>query len=98
MKDESKIVLTTSEQIMNLYIKLDMLLDVYKDLLNNFQPKEPEEYLTRHEVAEMFKIDISSVHNWVKRGKLKSYGVPGSGRVYFKRTELEKVLIQINEM
>ncbi|WP_242131349.1 helix-turn-helix domain-containing protein [Aestuariivivens marinum] len=65
------------------------------DLKKNFQPKEPEEYLTRHEVAEMFKIDISSVHNWTKRGKIVSYGVPGSGRVYYKRSELEKLLIQI---
>ena len=67
------------------------------DLSKNFQPKFPEEYITRNEVAEMFKIDLSSVHNWTKRGKIKSYGVTGSGRIYYKRSELEKVLIQINK-
>jgi Helix-turn-helix domain len=67
------------------------------DLTKNFKPKEPEEYITRNEVAEMFKIDLSSVHNWTKRGKINSYGVLGSGRIYYKRSELEKVLFQINK-
>lgn len=67
-----------------------------EDLKKNFQPKVPEELVTRNEVAEMFKIDLSSVHNWTKKGKLKSYGVSGSGRIYYKRGELEKVLIEIN--
>ena len=83
----------TPEQIQDAII--DGVNSKLEDLKKNFQPKEPEEYLTRHEVAQMFKIDISSVHNWTKKGKLKSYGVPGSGRVYYKRSEIEKVLIQL---
>lgn len=69
-----------------------------EDLKKNFQPKEPEELLTRNEVAEMFKIDLSSVHNWTKKGKLKSYGISGSARVYYKRTEINQLLIQINKV
>lgn len=67
------------------------------DLKKNFQPKEPEELLTRNEVAELFKIDLSSVHNWTKRGKLKSYGVSGSARVYYKRSQINQLLIQLNK-
>lgn len=66
-------------------------------LKDNFQPKEPEELLTRNEVADLFKIDLSSVHNWTKKGKLKSYGISGSARVYYKRSEINKLLIQINK-
>ena len=46
----------------------------------NFQPKEANEYLTRNEVAELVKVDLSTVHNWTKRGKLKSFGI--GSRVY----------------
>lgn len=69
-----------------------------EDLKKNFQPKEPEELLTRTEVAKMFKIDLSSVHGWTRKGKLKSYGISGSARVYYKRSEINQLLIQTNKM
>lgn len=62
-------------------------------LKSNFEPKTPIELLSRREVAELLKIDLSTVHNWVKKGKLKSYGI--GGRVYFKRTEIESALIEL---
>jgi len=61
----------------------------------NFQPKEPTEYLTRNEVKELLKVDLSTVHNWTKKGKLKSYGI--GNRVYYKRHEVEKTLIPLNQ-
>jgi len=84
----------TPEQLQDAIISgINSKLD---DLKQNFKPKEPEELLKRTEVAEMFKIDLSSVHNWTKSGKIKSYGISGSSRVYYKRQEIEKLLIQIN--
>ena len=65
------------------------------DLKKNFQPKEPNEYLTRQEVAEMLKIDLSTVHNWSKNGKLNPYGI--GNRVYYKRDEVEKAIVQLNK-
>ena len=59
-----------------------------------FQPKEPTEYLTRNEVAKLLKVDLSTVHNWTKKGKIKAYGL--GNRVYYKRHELNQSLIQIN--
>ena len=64
-----------------------------EQLKKDFQPKTPSEYLTRNEVAEMLKIDLSSVHNWTKKGKLISYGI--GGRVYYKRHEIEQAIIQL---
>ncbi len=61
-------------------------------LIKHFQPKEPTEYLTRHEVAKLFKIDISTVHNWTRTGKLTSYNLVG--RVYYKRCEIEDAMIK----
>ena len=56
----------------------------------NFRPEKEEEYLTRQEVAKILKVDISTVHNWTKSGKLKPYGI--GARIYFLRSEIEKCL------
>lgn len=64
-----------------------------EQLKKDFQPKQSAEFLTRQEVAQLLKIDISTVHNWTKRGKLKSYGMVG--RVYYRRDEVEAALIEL---
>jgi hypothetical protein len=66
-----------------------------EDLKKTFQPKEPTEYLTRNDVAEMLQIDLSSVHNWTKKGTLTAYQI--SGRVYYKRVEVENAIVQLNK-
>jgi len=81
----------TPEQLQNAIIEgVNSKLD---DLKKEYQPKEPNEYLTRNEVAEMLKIDLSSVHNWRKKGILKAFQI--SGRVYFKRTDIEKAIVEL---
>ena len=59
------------------------------------QQKEQNEYLTRMDVAELFQIDVSSVHNWTKKGILQSYQI--GGRVYYKRTEVENSIIKLKK-
>jgi hypothetical protein len=63
-------------------------------LSKEFQPKEPTEYLTRNQVKDLLDVDLSTVHNWTKRGKLQAYGI--AGRVYYKRSEVEQALKPIN--
>jgi hypothetical protein len=60
------------------------------DFLKHFKPKEVNEYLTRRNIADMFGVDISTVHNWTKSGKLRAVGI--SGRVYYLRSEVEASL------
>lgn len=55
----------------------------------------PEQYLTRKEVADMLKIELSTLHNWCKKGKLKPYGI--GNRVYFLRSDIEKALKPLNQ-
>jgi hypothetical protein len=62
----------------------------FLNLKKEFQPKEPTEFLTRNEVRNLLKINLSTVHNWTKRGKLKAYGI--AGRVYYKRIEVEAAM------
>jgi excisionase family DNA binding protein len=63
-------------------------------LKREFQPKEPTEFLTRNEVRDLLKVDLSTVHNWTKRGKLRAYGL--GNRVYYKRNEIESALKPLN--
>ncbi len=82
---------TTPEQLRN-----DIKQDV-NSLLNDFkkgyEPKTPVELLTRKETAALLKINISSLYNWTKKGKLKSYGL--QGKIYYKRSEVESALIEL---
>ncbi len=83
----------TPEQLQNAI--LEGVKQQLQELKKEFQPKTPDEYLTRNEVKELLKIDLSSVHNWTKKGKLKSYGI--CHRVYYKRSEVESAIIPLNK-
>lgn len=62
----------------------------FEHLKKEFQPKTPTEYLTRNEVKDLLKVDLSTIHNWTKRGKLKAYGL--GNRVYYRRDEVEQAI------
>ena len=64
-----------------------------EELKAEFQPKQPEELLTRADVADLLQIDLSTIHNWSKSGRLKRHGI--GNRVYFKRSEIEESLIPL---
>lgn len=64
-----------------------------EQLRKEFQPKKPTEYLTRLEVSKMLSVDISTVHNWGKSGKLTRHAL--GNRIYFKRSEVERAIIQL---
>jgi len=64
------------------------------EFLKHYQPKQPNEYLTRQEVAQMFNVDLSTIHNWCKSGKLKPLGL--GARVYFLRSDIEQSLTPLN--
>lgn len=55
--------------------------------------QQPKEYYTREEVADLLKIDLSTLHNWVKKGKITKFSI--GGRVYFNRSEIENAIKQI---
>ena len=66
----------------------------FEAIKKEFQPKQPTEFLTRQQVKDLLDVDLSTVHNWTKRGKLKAYGI--AGRVYYKRTEVEQAIKPIS--
>ena len=64
------------------------------DFLKEFKPKQPNEYLTRKEVAKLFNVEISTIHNWCKSKRLKPLGI--GSRVYFLLSDIEQSLTPLN--
>jgi len=62
-------------------------------LKTEFQPKKPEEFLTRNEVAKLLKINVNTVDRWSKIGKLNRYGI--GDRIFYKRTEVEESITRL---
>ena len=56
--------------------------------------RNPQDLITRQELAEWLKIDLSTIHNWKKTGKIKAYQL--GNRVYFRRSEVETAIQRIN--
>lgn len=64
-----------------------------KDLKEYFEPKEPNEYLTRQEVSKMLSIDLSTVYNWTKKGILEARQI--GGRVFYLRSDIENAIVKL---
>lgn len=86
-----QLIQITPEQLQNAI--LNSITTQFKELKNHFQPKEPETYLTRKEVSELLKVDYSTLHNWKHKGKLIPFAI--GGRVLYKRTDIDKALVQL---
>ena len=83
----------TPEQLSEAII--DGVKTQFDNLKTHFVPKEPTEYLTRKEVSDLFKVDISTIHNWTVKGILKAYSI--GRRVYYKRNEIELAIIELEK-
>ena len=80
----------------SLSLKLDSLLNEVKNLKENLhQHPVVTKYLTRHQVAEMLSVDISTVHNMTVKGILTKYQI--SGRILYKLEEIEASIIKLKK-
>lgn len=56
---------------------------------------DEEIYYTRKQLAAKFDVELSTIHNWCKKGYLKPLGI--GNRVYFKKSEVEAALIPLKK-
>jgi len=66
-----------------------------EELKKSYQPKEPEEFLTRSETAKLLKISLVTVWQWSNDGLLKPYKF--GNRTYFSRKEINKTMFNSNK-
>jgi hypothetical protein len=72
----------------------EVITSKINDLKKHFEPKTPTEYLSRQDVAQLLKINLSTVHNMSVKGILQKYQI--SGRVLYKRSEVENAIVKLN--
>lgn len=65
-----------------------------EELRKEFQPKQPTEYLTRAELADLLKINLSTIHHWSKKGIIKRHSI--GNRIYYKRSEIESNITSLD--
>jgi len=92
MNSNVNFVQLTSDELEKL---LDYKLSQHTERMERklLEKKADDELLTRDETAKFLQCDISTLHNWVKKGKLNVYGI--GNRRYFKRSELLESLTLI---
>ena len=92
MKSITQLHSTTPEELTEAIFKgIDERLE---ELKQNFQPKTPEELLTRIETKKLLKISMVTLHEWVNKGILKRRKI--GNRTYFLRSEILEELIKSN--
>lgn len=64
-----------------------------KNINEKVKKEDNNRLMTRYEEADYFKVSITTIHHWTKKGKLKSYGI--GGRVYYKEVEIIKTLVPL---
>ncbi|MEG9328554.1 helix-turn-helix domain-containing protein [Salinimicrobium catena] len=88
---ELEVTVAPKGQLEAIQETLDRLNKTVEELKRSFEPKQPEEYLTRQEASDLLKINLSTLWNWTtKKKRLKSYSL--CGKVYYRRSEIEKLM------
>ncbi len=64
--------------------RLNSLENTLQDFVQNYQ--QPDEFLTRAEIAKMLKITLVTVSDWTKKGTIQAYKI--GGRVLYKKHEI----------
>lgn len=91
MSKSIQFIQVTPEQLQHAIIESVKLQ--LEDLKKHFQPKTPNEYLTRQEVAKLLSVDLSTVHNLSKRGTLEKLQI--GGRVLYLREQVESQIVKL---
>lgn len=51
-------------------------------------------YYTVEDMTKLFCCEVSTIYNWIKRGKVKAYKMEEGGRTYFDQAEVHEVMRQ----
>jgi excisionase family DNA binding protein len=86
-----QLISVTPEQLQNAII--DGVKKQLDDLKKHFQPKSPNEYLTRQQVAKLLHVDLSTIHNLSVKGTLQKHQI--GGRVLYRRSEIENSIVKL---
>ncbi len=85
-----------NEQYHQLFQSIEELKKEISQLKNGNHSSSSEELMSRQEVANYLKIDLSTLHHWTKKGKLPRYGL--GKRIYYKRKDVKSALVELEPL
>ena len=65
--------------------------ELFAELQRSFKDNEPKRYLSADEVCKRLGITTPTIHDWRKRGILKTYKL--GSRVYYRMDDIENAMI-----
>ncbi|QOW11374.1 helix-turn-helix domain-containing protein [Kaistella flava (ex Peng et al. 2021)] len=65
--------------------------ELLADLTKTFNDNQPNRYYSAQDICERFGISKPTIHEWRKRGILKTYKL--GSRVYYRMDDIEKAMI-----
>lgn len=81
---------TPEQLVAAIFDQVKILID---DLKKEYQPKQPEDYLTRKQACDLLSVNASTLWSWCKAGKLEPVGI--GGRKYFRRSSIDQAMISL---
>ena len=86
------ITITTPEQLKEILKPIEFQL---QELKEKFTLKEPEDWLTREETANLLKIAYPTLHDWQNKGIITVHKI--GNRSYYSRKQINEVLYNSNK-
>lgn len=76
----------------------DQLRQLIEDVTANTRRIVEEQYqphyYTVEDMTKLFDCQVSTIYNWMKRGKIKAYKMEENGRTYFDQAEVREAVRQ----
>lgn len=82
------LIMMSGEQLQKLID--DVTSNTRRIVEEQYQPR----YFTVEQMAELFDCQISTIYNWIKRGRIKAYKMEDNGRTYFDQAEVREAVRQ----
>ena len=82
------LIMMSGEQLRQLID--DVTANTRRIVEEQYQPK----YYTVEEMTEIFHCQVSTIYNWINRGKIKAYKMEENGRTYFDQAEVREAMRQ----
>lgn len=84
---------STNNEILLIQNGKEFRENLFAELKQQIQNNLNNKYLTRKEIAKMFKVSKNTVYNWDREGILNTYQI--GGRVLYKLEEVEDALVKL---
>jgi hypothetical protein len=91
MTNQPKLLMTaTVDEIMEAFAAV--FGDIFRQHLSQLSKPKEDTFLSRDETRKLLNISLVTLHTWTQQGKLPSYKIAGSSKVYYAEKEVRHLI------